>query len=105
MPQTTQNRILNFIKIRLLNSEEISTGGYIKIKPFEDRLRKHPLLLEILETYLSNFSCINNHTTIPLLFDNEEYSINIIDTKPSDKIYIVNVGPDSNWCRKRETEK
>jgi len=78
------------IKLRLLNKEEIKNGSYIKIKPHENKLNTNNLLLEILENYLSNFSCINNNTTIPIPFGDETYSIDIIETKPSNSIYIVN---------------
>ena len=74
----------------ILAPDTIKNGTYIKIRPHNKELIEKDFLEDILENYLSNFSCLNKNTTIPIKIFDKFYDIDIIDTKPDKNIYIVN---------------
>ena len=80
----------DIVQITLLPENDIQNGSYLKIRPHNHSLTENDYFLNILETALSNYSCLNKNSTILIKCYDEVYPIDIIDLKPADNVYIVN---------------
>lgn len=78
-----------------INYKKINKGNYMKIQPHKTKFIEHKDPREILETKLSNFSCLTKNTTISFVYNDEIYKFNILELKDDkgecDSISILNV--------------
>lgn len=76
--------------IVFLEIVDIPKADIITVQPHDTKF----LLIEdhkkVLEDNLSKFTVINKDSTIAIYYKNIPYELNIIDTKPSDSVSIIN---------------
>ena len=71
--------------------EAIPKGSYIKIRPHKTKFIELSNPKAVLERHINiNYPTLTKDETISILYNNEIYYIDIVDTKPVESINILN---------------
>ncbi|XLT93572.1 hypothetical protein HN873_015234 [Arachis hypogaea] len=73
----------------LLKSTTLVKGTYLKLQPHTKDFIDLSNIKAMLEINLRSFSCVTTGDTIMILYNNKEYYIDVIETKPSHAISII----------------
>ncbi|XP_060973648.1 uncharacterized protein LOC115695580 [Cannabis sativa] len=72
-----------------LKNVSLRRAKYIKLQPHSTDFLDISNPKAILETTLRNFTCLSTGDTIMVAYNNKKYYINIIETKPSHAVSII----------------
>ncbi|WCJ31125.1 ubiquitin fusion degradation 1 [Euphorbia peplus] len=72
-----------------LKSATLRKGTYVKLQPHTKDFLDISNPKAILETTLRNYSCLTTGDSIMVAYNNKKYYIDIIETKPSNAITII----------------
>ena len=73
----------------ILRNVNLKKGTYMKIQPHETAFIDLPDPKAILESQLTNYSCIFKGDTINISHNGRDYPINIVECKPNDQICVI----------------
>ncbi|PRQ19048.1 putative ubiquitin fusion degradation protein UFD1 [Rosa chinensis] len=73
----------------LLQNQTLPKGSHVKLQPHTKDFLDIPDPKAMLEAALGTFSCLTTGDTIVLPYENKKYYMDIIETKPSDAIGII----------------
>ncbi|XP_024028101.1 ubiquitin fusion degradation protein 1 homolog isoform X1 [Morus notabilis] len=72
-----------------LKSTSLAKGTYVKLQPHTKDFLDISNPKAILETTLRSYSCLTTGDTIMVPYNNKKYYINVVETKPSNAVSIV----------------
>ncbi|XP_074577470.1 uncharacterized protein LOC141833858 [Curcuma longa] len=84
-----QNLLLQEGDIVRVKNATLPKGTYVKLQPHTKDFLDISNPKAILETTLRNFSCLTTGDSIMVAYNNKKYYIDIIETKPSSAISII----------------
>ncbi|KAI3780857.1 hypothetical protein L2E82_10850 [Cichorium intybus] len=84
-----QNLLLQEGDIVRVKNVTLPKGTYVKLQPHTSDFLNISNPKAILETTLRNFSCLTIGDSIMVAYNNKKYYINIIESKPSNAITII----------------
>ncbi|KAJ4832130.1 hypothetical protein Tsubulata_038670 [Turnera subulata] len=84
-----QNMLLQEGDIVQLKNASLGKGTYVKLQPHTKDFLDISNPKAILETSLRNYSCLTTGDTIMVAYNNKQYYIDIVETKPSYAISII----------------
>ncbi|KAI3515302.1 hypothetical protein L1887_14146 [Cichorium endivia] len=84
-----QNLLLQEGDIVRVKNVTLPKGTYVKLQPHTSDFLNISNPKAILETTLRNFSCLTTGDSIMVAYNNKKYYINIIESKPSNAITII----------------
>ncbi|KAJ3680080.1 hypothetical protein LUZ60_016358 [Juncus effusus] len=84
-----QNMLLREGDIIRLKNASLPKGTYVKLQPHTTDFLDISNPKAILETTLRNFSCLTTGDSISISYNNKQYYIDIVETKPSNAISII----------------
>ncbi|GAA0184642.1 hypothetical protein LIER_31930 [Lithospermum erythrorhizon] len=84
-----ENLFLQEGDIVLLKNATLPKGKYVKLQPHTKDFLDISNPKAILETTLRNFSCLTTGDSIMVAYNNKKYYIDIVETKPSSAISII----------------
>lgn len=84
-----ENMVLQEGDIVHIKNASLSKGTYVKLQPHTKDFIDLANPKAILETTLRNYSCLTTGDTIMVAYNNKRYYINIVETKPSFGISII----------------
>ncbi|KAL1329103.1 hypothetical protein AAHE18_12G017200 [Arachis hypogaea] len=73
----------------LLKSTTLAKGTYLKLQPHTKDFMDLSNIKATLEINLRSFSCVTTGDTIMIPYNNKEYYIDVIETKPSHAISLI----------------
>ncbi|XP_057966100.1 uncharacterized protein LOC131156431 [Malania oleifera] len=84
-----ENMLLQEGDIVRVKNVTLPKGTYVKLQPHTKDFLEISNPKAILETTLRNFSCLTTGDSIMVAYNNKKYYIDIIETKPSNAISII----------------
>lgn len=84
-----QNMLLQEGDIVRVKNATLPKGTYVKLQPHTKDFLDISNPKAILETTLRNFSCLTTGDSIMVAYNNKKYYIDIVETKPSSAISII----------------
>ncbi|KAI3732252.1 hypothetical protein L1987_63454 [Smallanthus sonchifolius] len=84
-----ENLLLQEGDIVRVKNVTLPKGTYVKLQPHTSDFLNISNPKAILETTLRNFSCLTTGDSIMVAYNNKKYYINIIESKPSNAISII----------------
>ncbi|GAV78284.1 UFD1 domain-containing protein [Cephalotus follicularis] len=84
-----QNMLLQEGDIVQVKSASLKKGTYVKLQPHTNDFLDVSNPKAILETTLRNYSCLTTGDTVMVPYNNKQYYIDIVETKPSSAISII----------------
>ncbi|WCJ40889.1 ubiquitin fusion degradation 1 [Euphorbia peplus] len=84
-----ENLLLQEGDIVRLKNATLPKGTYVKLQPHTKDFLDISNPKAILETTLRNYSCLTTGDSIMVAYNNKKYYIDIIETKPSNAITII----------------
>ncbi|XP_059314286.1 uncharacterized protein LOC132065071 [Lycium ferocissimum] len=84
-----QNLFLQEGDIVTVKNVTLPKGKYVKLQPHTKDFLDISNPKAILETTLRNFSCLTTGDSIMVAYNNKQYYIDIVETKPSNGISII----------------
>ncbi|CAL9129434.1 unnamed protein product [Musa textilis] len=84
-----QNLLLQEGDIVRVKNATLPKGTYVKLQPHTKDFLDISNPKAILETTLRNFSCLTTGDSIMVAYNNKKYYIDIVETKPSSAISII----------------
>ncbi|GAB4853829.1 hypothetical protein Ancab_018024 [Ancistrocladus abbreviatus] len=84
-----ENMLLQEGDIVQVKNVTLPKGTYVKLQPHTKDFLDISNPKAILETTLRNFSCLTTGDSIMVAYNNKKYYIDIIETKPSNAISII----------------
>ncbi|KAL8249001.1 hypothetical protein R6Q59_005869 [Mikania micrantha] len=84
-----KNLLLQEGDIVRVKNVTLPKGTYVKLQPHTSDFLNISNPKAILETTLRNFSCLTTGDSIMVAYNNKNYYINIIESKPSNAISII----------------
>ncbi|KAE9461065.1 hypothetical protein C3L33_07009, partial [Rhododendron williamsianum] len=84
-----ENMILQEGDILHIKNASLSKGTYVKLQPHTKDFIDLANPKAILETTLRNYSCLTTGDTIMVAYNNKRYYIDVVETKPSFGISII----------------
>ncbi|XP_065880010.1 uncharacterized protein [Euphorbia lathyris] len=84
-----ENMLLQEGDIVQLKNVSLEKGSYVKLQPHTSDFLDITNPKAILETSLRNYSCLTTGDTIMVAYNNKKYYIDIVETKPSSAISII----------------
>ncbi|CAI9108130.1 OLC1v1007658C2 [Oldenlandia corymbosa var. corymbosa] len=84
-----ENMLLQEGDIVHIKNASLSKGTYVKLQPHTMDFLDVSNPKAILETTLRNYSCLTTGDTIMVAYNNKKFYINIVETKPSSAISII----------------
>ncbi|OIW08638.1 hypothetical protein TanjilG_03314 [Lupinus angustifolius] len=75
--------------IAVLKNISLSKGTFVKLQPHTTDFLDISNTRAILETSLRSYSCLTTGDTIMIAYNNKKYYINVVETKPSPAISII----------------
>ncbi|XP_021738734.1 ubiquitin fusion degradation protein 1 homolog [Chenopodium quinoa] len=84
-----ENMLLQEGDIVRVKSVSLPKGTYVKLQPHTQDFLDISNPKAILETTLRNYSCLTSGDSIMVAYNNKKYYIDIIETKPSHAISII----------------
>ncbi|KAL5816965.1 hypothetical protein ACOSQ3_025343 [Xanthoceras sorbifolium] len=84
-----QNMLLQEGDIVKLKNASLAKGSYVKLQPHTSDFLDISNPKAILETSLRSYSCLTTGDTIMVPYNNKKYYIDIVETKPSSAISII----------------
>nr|CAD1821656.1 unnamed protein product [Ananas comosus var. bracteatus] len=84
-----QNLLLQEGDIVLVKNATLPKGTYVKLQPHTKDFLDISNPKAILETTLRNYSCLTTGDSIMVPYNNKKYYIDIVETKPSSAISII----------------
>ncbi|KAM2614349.1 hypothetical protein TB2_028984 [Malus domestica] len=84
-----QNMLLQEGDICQVKNKSLVKGTYVKLQPHTTDFLDISNPKAILETTLRSYSCLTTGDTIMVPYNNKQYYINIVETKPSPAISII----------------
>ncbi|XP_027161323.1 ubiquitin recognition factor in ER-associated degradation protein 1 [Coffea eugenioides] len=84
-----ENLLLQEGDIVRVKNVTLPKGTYVKLQPHTKDFLEISNPKAILETTLRNFSCLTTGDSIMVAYNNKKYYIDIIETKPSNAISII----------------
>lgn len=73
----------------LIRSTNLEKGTYMKLQPHAKSFLDLSNPRVLLEIQLRNFSCLSAGDTIMVMHDKKRFYIDVVETKPSDAIHII----------------
>ncbi|XP_028752489.1 ubiquitin fusion degradation protein 1 homolog [Neltuma alba] len=84
-----ENMLLQEGDIVKLKNATLPKGKYVKLQPHTTDFLDISNPKAILETTLRNYSCLTTGDSIMVAYNNKKYYIDIVETKPSNAISII----------------
>lgn len=84
-----QNMLLQEGEIVEVKNVTLPKGTYVKLQPHTKDFLDISNPKAVLETTLRNFSCLTTNDTIMVYYNSRYYYLDVIDTKPSSAISII----------------
>ncbi|CAI0539847.1 unnamed protein product [Linum tenue] len=84
-----ENMLLQEGDLVQLRNASLEKGTYVKLQPHSTEFLDVSNPKAILETSLRNYSCLTTGDTILVAYNNKKYFINIVETKPSAAVSVV----------------
>ncbi|KAL1323849.1 hypothetical protein HN51_034076 [Arachis hypogaea] len=84
-----KNMQLEDADLVLLKSTTLVKGTYLKLQPHTKNFMDLSNIKAMLEINLRSFSCVTTGDTIMIPYNNKEYYIDVIETKPSYAISLI----------------
>ncbi|KAI3788071.1 hypothetical protein L2E82_00711 [Cichorium intybus] len=84
-----ENMLLQEGDIVNVKNASLSKGTYVKLQPHTTDFLDISNPKAILETTLRSYSCLTTGDTIMVAYNNKKFYIDIVETKPSDAISII----------------
>ncbi|XP_073156550.1 uncharacterized protein [Henckelia pumila] len=84
-----ENLLLQEGDVVRVKNVTLPKGTYVKLQPHTKDFLDISNLKAILETTLRNFSCLSTGDSIMVAYNNRKYYIDIIETKPSNAVSII----------------
>ena len=72
-----------------LSNVSLPKGSYVKLQPHSSRFLDISNPRAVLERTLRGYSCLTAGDTISILYNDVVYGINVLETKPSDAVSVV----------------
>ncbi|XP_048235831.1 ubiquitin recognition factor in ER-associated degradation protein 1 isoform X2 [Ricinus communis] len=87
--QMMENMLLQEGDLVQLKNASLMKGTYVKLQPHTTDFLDISNPKAILETSLRNYSCLTTGDTIMVAYNNKKYYIDIVETKPSPAVSII----------------
>uniref|UniRef100_A0A9I9D5G6 Ubiquitin fusion degradation protein UFD1 N-terminal subdomain 2 domain-containing protein n=1 Tax=Cucumis melo TaxID=3656 RepID=A0A9I9D5G6_CUCME len=87
--QMMENMLLQEGDLVRVKNVPLPKGTYVKLQPHTKDFLDISNPKAILETTLRNFSCLTTGDSIMVAYNNKKYYIDIVETKPSNAISII----------------
>ncbi|XP_021894577.1 ubiquitin fusion degradation protein 1 homolog [Carica papaya] len=103
-----ENMLLQEGDIVHVRNASLAKGTYVKLQPHTKDFLDISNPKAILETTLRSYSCLTSGDTIMVLYNNKKYYIDIVETKPSSAISIIETDCEVDFAPPldyKETEK
>ncbi|XP_022752731.1 ubiquitin recognition factor in ER-associated degradation protein 1-like [Durio zibethinus] len=84
-----ENMLLQEGDIVQVKNASLPKGTYVKLQPHANDFLDISNPKAILETALRNYSCLTIGDTIMVPYNNKKYYINIVETKPTPAVSII----------------
>ncbi|OMO62031.1 Ubiquitin fusion degradation protein UFD1 [Corchorus capsularis] len=84
-----ENMLLQEGDILQVKNASLAKGTYVKLQPHTTDFLDISNPKAILETTLRSYSCLTTGDTIMVPYNNKKYYINIVETKPSPAVSII----------------
>ncbi|EEF28633.1 ubiquitin recognition factor in ER-associated degradation protein 1 isoform X4 [Ricinus communis] len=84
-----ENMLLQEGDLVQLKNASLMKGTYVKLQPHTTDFLDISNPKAILETSLRNYSCLTTGDTIMVAYNNKKYYIDIVETKPSPAVSII----------------
>lgn len=84
-----QNLLLGEGDVLHVSSAALPKGSFVKLRPHTSDFLDITNPRAVLETSLRNFSCLSVGDTIPILYNNKRYFIDIVEAQPADAISVI----------------
>ncbi|KAJ8750477.1 hypothetical protein K2173_015621 [Erythroxylum novogranatense] len=84
-----ENMLLQEGDIVTLRNASLEKGTYVKLQPHTKDFLDISNPKAVLETSLRNYSCLTTGDTIMVTYNNKKYFIDIVESKPSSAISII----------------
>ncbi|KAK7830752.1 uncharacterized protein LOC112008916 [Quercus suber] len=84
-----ENMLLQEGDVVQLKNASLAKGTYVKLQPHTKDFLDVSNPKAILETSLRSYSCLTTGDTIMVAYNNKKYYINIVETKPSSAVSII----------------
>ncbi|KAF5744591.1 ubiquitin fusion degradation protein 1 [Tripterygium wilfordii] len=106
-----ENMLIQEGDVVQLKNVSLSKGTYVKLQPHTKDFLDISNPKAILETSLRNYSCLTTGDVIMVPYNNKKYYINIVETKPSFAVSIietdceVDFAPPLDYIKPAQPEK
>jgi len=84
-----QNLLLQEGDVITLRTATLPKGTFVKLQPHSKDFLDISNPRAVLETTLRNFSCLTVGDTIPINYNNRQYLIDIVESKPAEAISVI----------------
>lgn len=84
-----ENMLLQEGDIVRVKNASLAKGSYVKLQPHTKDFLDISNPKAILETALRSYSCLTTGDTIMVPYNNKKYYINVVETKPSTAVSII----------------